>query len=114
MINRIRSLANRINNGIRGIRIWLKTGYLFTIFFLVILIASLLKTQNWLHIWVILTLGSVLIVTEMLNYAIEKLCNLTAGTYYNPEVKLIKDLCAGAVLTSGAVLGLAGLWIITT
>jgi len=50
----------------------------------------------------------------MLNYAIEKLCNLTAGTYYNPEVKLIKDLCAGAVLTSGVVLGLAGLWIITT
>ena len=104
----------RIIDGFRGIWQWLKVGWPFVVFFLVILAASLASIDNWLHIWVILILGTVLIIAEMLNYAIEKLCDLAIGTGYNHEVRLIKDICAGAVLASGVILGLAGLWIILT
>lgn len=108
----MRKYLSRINNGIRGIWRWLKVGKLFVTFFLVILIASLLTVDNWLHIWVILILGAVLTIAEMLNYAIEQLCDLIVGKGYNDQVRLIKDVCAGAVLAAGAILGIAGLWII--
>ena len=110
--NQIQAFCNRINNGINGIWQWLKVGWIFIAFFLAVLGVSLTRIDNWLHVWVILILGVVLIIAEMLNYAIEKLCDLAIGTGYNHEVRLIKDVCAGAVLASGVILGVAGLWII--
>jgi diacylglycerol kinase len=50
-------------------------------------------------------------VAEMLNYAIEKVCDLI-DISLNPKIRDIKDICAGAVLVSGIILGIVGLWII--
>lgn len=50
--------------------------------------------------WAILILTMVLImVLEMVNTCIEKLCNLVADRY-EPLVKIAKDISAGAVLLS--------------
>ena len=50
--------------------------------------------------WAILVLTIVLVmVLEMVNTCIEKLCNLVADRY-EPLVKLAKDISAGAVLIS--------------
>ena len=50
--------------------------------------------------WAILILTMVLVmVLEMVNTCIEKLCNLVADRY-EPLVKIAKDISAGAVLIS--------------
>jgi len=108
----IRNLLDRTRNGIRGYFLWLKVGWPFAILTSVVLALALLLFDKWLHIWVILILGTGLTVTEMLNYAIERLCDRCMGTRYNEDVRLIKDLCAGAVLVSGLSLGAVGLWIV--
>ena len=42
-------------------------------------------------------------VTEALNTCIEKLCNLWCDNKWHAEVKIIKDIAAGAVLVSAVV-----------
>jgi len=39
-------------------------------------------------------------ITEALNTCIEKLCNLWCDNKWHPEVKIIKDIAAGAVLVA--------------
>ena len=61
----------------------------------------------WLHVsateWLVLLLciGAVLCL-EMLNSAIEKLCDLVHKNYH-PVIKIIKDVAAGAVLLASVV-----------
>jgi diacylglycerol kinase len=50
-------------------------------------------------------------VAEMLNTAIERLCNLINPSF-SEEVRVIKDICAAAVLISGLALVVVGIWII--
>ncbi|OJX41445.1 MAG: hypothetical protein BGO78_01565 [Chloroflexi bacterium 44-23] len=58
----------------------------------------------WLHIalyewlWIILSITLVWL-TELFNTAIEKLCDLI-NSETHPQIKIIKDLSAGAVLVS--------------
>jgi undecaprenol kinase/diacylglycerol kinase (ATP) len=61
--------------------------------------------------WV-LVLGCIALVLclEMVNSAIEKVCNLIT-TEYNPAVKTIKDIVAGAVLLAAIISVVAGLII---
>jgi diacylglycerol kinase len=42
-------------------------------------------------------------ITEALNTCIERLCNLWCDNKWHPEIKLIKDIAAGAVLISAFV-----------
>jgi diacylglycerol kinase len=53
-----------------------------------------ISTAEW--IWL---LGSIcmVITLEMINSAIEKVCNMITNDFH-PVVKAIKDMCAGAVL----------------
>ena len=108
----IRDLIARTINGIRGYFVWLRVGWPFAVLVSIVLAAAFLILDKWLHVWVVLILGTVLTVTEMLNYAIERLCDRCMGTRYNEDVRLIKDICAGAVLVSGLSLGAVGLWIV--
>ncbi len=41
---------------------------------------------------------TLVLVTEMLNTALEKLVDLTTGDQYHPLAKVVKDVAAGAVL----------------
>jgi len=95
----------------RGFALWLKVGYPFVILFLAVLIAALMRGANWLHIWIILTLGATLTIAEMLNYAIEKLCDVVKPEKDN-RIKDIKDICSGCVLVAGLALVVVGLWVI--
>jgi len=50
------------------------------------------------HEWiVVLTCIALVIGLEMINSAIEKVCNLISAEFH-PTIKIIKDICAGAVL----------------
>lgn len=94
-----------------GFVAWLKVGYPFILLFLGVLGIALYRQVEWLHIWIILVLGATLTVAEMLNYAIEKLCDVVT-TKKDSRIKEIKDICAGAVLVAGLALGVVGIWII--
>ena len=61
--------------------------------------------------WIVLLacIASVLSL-EMINSAIEKLCNLVHPTYH-PAVKVIKDISAGAVLWVSVISGIIGIII---
>ena len=102
---------SRIWISMRGFALWFKVGYPFVILFLAVLIVALMRGANWLHIWIILILGATLTVTEMLNYAIEKLCDVVKPKK-DKRIKDIKDICSGAVLVAGLSLGIVGLWVI--
>lgn len=95
----------------RGFALWLKVGYPFVILFLAVLIAALMRGANWMHIWIILTLGATLTIAEMINYAIERLCDMVT-VEKNDNIRAVKDICAGAVLVAGLVLAVVGLWVI--
>ena len=95
----------------RGFAIWLRVGYPFVLLFLGVLGIALYRQVDWLHIWIILVLGATLTVAEMLNYAIEKLCDVVT-TKRDGRIKEIKDVCSGAVLVAALALGVVGLLII--
>jgi diacylglycerol kinase len=78
----------------------------FIITFLVVVLAFLLglSTTEWLC--VILVIAMVL-TAEMLNTAIEKICNFIHPQYHL-KIKMIKDISAGAVLVvaiASAIIG---------
>lgn len=56
-----------------------------------------------------LVLGCIALVIclEMVNSAIEKVCNLIT-TEYNPSIKTIKDIAAGAVLLAAIITAVVG------
>ena len=61
--------------------------------------------------WLVVIFCSILVLSlEMLNTAIEKLCDLVTSDFH-PQVMVIKDVAAGAVLVSAAGSMLAGLFI---
>ena len=49
--------------------------------------------------WIALIIAICMVwVTEALNTALEKLCDFSCDKKYYPEIKIIKDISAGAVL----------------
>ena len=69
----------------------------------------------WLHItpaeWIaVLLCISAVFSLEMINTALEKLCNLIQPAYH-PAVKVIKDISAGAVLLSAVASLIIGIII---
>lgn len=100
--------VRRIAIGLEGFKIWLKVGYPFVLLSLVLLLAVWLMGYGWLELIIVFALGMVFIMAEMFNYAIEKLCNIVGGR----EIKIVKDISAGAVLVSGIVLIAVSLYII--
>jgi len=102
----------RIWISIRGFVLWLQVGYPFMLLFLAVLGIALFRGVSWLHMWIVLILGTTLTITEMINYAIERLCNFVCKNKQNDNIKAIKDILAGAVLVAGLALGVVGLWII--
>jgi diacylglycerol kinase len=106
-------MASFIKNVIvaqEGIRSFFKTernGRIQGIIALIIIVLGFvfnIRLHEW--IWV---LGCIVMVIslEMINSAIEKVCNLIT-TEYSPAIKTIKDIAAGAVLFSSIIAAIIG------
>ena len=68
----------------------------------VVIVAGFVRHVSRLQ-WTALVLTITLVwMTEAFNTAIERLCDLWCGGEYHPQVKLIKDISAGAVLLVSA------------
>ncbi len=65
-------------------------------------------STEWVAVLIVI---SVVLITETLNTAIERLCDLFFPEY-NQAVKEIKDLAAGAVLIASAVAVIVGLIVL--
>lgn len=101
----------RIAVGFKGLFLWISMERALFALWLVILAAAFIRGVSLLHIWVIVLLGVCMMVAEMFNTAIERLCNLVIPGM-NDEARKIKDICAAAVLVSGLALVVVGTWII--
>lgn len=75
----------------------------------VIILAFLLhvSTLDWIILMICI---ATVLALEMINSAIEKLCNLVHPKYH-PAVKVIKDISAGAVLWVSVSSGIIGVII---
>jgi diacylglycerol kinase len=62
----------------------------------VVILSTLLKISATEWMFVLMSIA-IVIVSEMLNTAVEKVCDLISKTDH-PEIKMIKDISAGAVL----------------
>ena len=78
----------------------------FAVSCMVMLAAYFLRADTYEYIIIIFSIAAV-IVTEMINTAIEKLCDFIEPTYH-PSIKIIKDVAAGAVMVAAAVSIIAG------
>jgi undecaprenol kinase/diacylglycerol kinase (ATP) len=73
---------------------------------------STLALAGWFHIrtleWILILIciGSVLSL-EMLNSALEKLCDLVQPDFH-PQIKIVKDVAAGAVLWASLISAVIG------
>ncbi len=61
--------------------------------------------------WLVLIIFTVLVLSlEMLNTSVEKICDLVSKDFH-PQIKIIKDVAAGAVLVSAIGSAVSGLVI---
>lgn len=75
----------------------------------VVVLGFVLKVSSWEWIILILVMGGVFTM-ELINTSIEKLADLYSSEF-NPKIKKIKDLSAGAVLVASITALLIGLII---
>ena len=66
-----------------------------------------ISSTEWLFV---LFCIAMVLVTEMINTGMEKLCDLTE-TGFHPAIRIIKDIAAGAVLVSAIASLCAGIMI---
>jgi len=99
---------NSFKHALNGLSKVFKGERNFRIHIIAVIIVSLagallsISTEEWL---VIILIFIIVTVIEIINTAIEKLCDVVSPQY-NENIKLIKDISAGAVLLSaiGAVI----------
>ena len=98
----MKKLLNSFVFAFAGIRFCLKTGNNFKIQLLcagLVFIAAAISGAT-LQEWTVLLICCFTVLSlEMLNTAVEQLCDLFSGDYH-PLIKTIKDIAAGAVLLS--------------
>lgn len=81
---------------------------------IVVIAAGCVKhLSQWQWVAIISSIGLVW-VAELFNTCIERLCDLYVGDTYNPNVKIIKDVAAGAVLVAAIVSIVLALIIFTS
>ncbi|MBA3829124.1 MAG: diacylglycerol kinase family protein [Taibaiella sp.] len=96
-----------------GIRVFFKTeknGKIQGIIAVLVIISGIflkISRTEWLFI---LGFIAMIISLEMLNSAIEKICNMISAEYH-PQIKIIKDISAAAVLFAAVIAAVAGLII---
>lgn len=105
--------ANTFINAVDGIRYALKSEpnmrihLLATVMVIIMGFVFDISETEWL-----IVIGCIVLVIsmELINTTIEQLCNLVT-TSFNPLIKIIKDIAAGAVLVAAAGAALMGIII---
>lgn len=92
----------------RGLVLWLRQGKYIVIPSLVTIGTTWAAGARWNLLMPIVVLNVVLVVAEIFNTSIEKICNLIDGKW-NGKIKEIKDISSSSVLVIGLVL--LGLWL---
>lgn len=93
-------LRHRTLPAYNGFISWLLHGaWPFVVFPSVIFIIALILKWSVIEFAMLSVMSAILIVTEMINYAIERICDLIELNY-DGRIKLIKDVAAGAVAVS--------------
>jgi diacylglycerol kinase len=98
-------------NALNGLKYFFKkerNGKIQATIAITVLLAGLylhLSVTEW--VFVLLSICAVLVL-EMMNSAIEHLCNLVCNEYH-PSIKIIKDVAAGAVLFASIISVIIGL-----
>jgi len=103
--------VRRLKTGAKGFLLWARQEWLIVAAWVLFPVVAILRGCSWLHFWVLLILGTCLVISEMVNTAIEKLCDLVEPNY-NEKVRAIKDICAGAAMAAGVALVVVGFWVI--
>lgn len=98
----MKKLIESFGYAINGIRICGKKETNFKIHLLSLLLV--IAAAGWLNVsnveWMIILLcAGFVIAAELLNTCIEQVCNLVSKTF-QPGIKIIKDMAAGAVLVA--------------
>lgn len=84
-----------------------RNGRIQLVITIIIIIASIMLNIYMME-WLIVLLCIIIVLSlEMLNSAIEKLCDITDSNY-NPAIKLIKDVAAAAVLWASLISAVIG------
>ena len=107
------ALNKTFANALNGIQYFFKTernGKIqVSVSFFVILAGFYFRLSSIEWIFILLCIGAVLAL-EMLNSALEHLCNMVHNDYH-PAIKIIKDVSAGAVLFTSFISVITGLII---
>ena len=101
-MKKFKKLSDSFNNAIVGVAKAFLLERNLKIHFLfggIIVILSFVLDINELELLILLLTTSAVIVAELFNTAVEKVCDLITEDYHQ-QVKLIKDISAGAVLVA--------------
>jgi diacylglycerol kinase len=93
--------------GIRCFFITEQNGRIQGVIALLVIAAGIILKITPQHWIIILECIALVLCLEMINSAIEKVCNLIS-TEYNPTIKVIKDMSAGAVLLAVIIVSIIG------
>lgn len=109
----MKKLKNAFAAAVNGIRVCGSSEINYRIHVVAAIVAA--AAGAWLKInryeWLALLLCMLLvIITEMINTAIEKLCNMVHKDFH-PVIKQVKDIAAGAVLLSALLSMICGIII---
>jgi len=124
MYTRVTKTSNRKINGqsnfiksagfaIQGIKEFFKSernGKIQAVIAVIVFLAGLLFSISMME-WLVIILFTALVISlEMFNSALEKLCD-KVNPEMDPQIKLIKDMAAGAVLWTSILSIVAGICI---
>ena len=105
----LKSFANAFV-GIRSFFVTDRNGKIHIVITLIVLVASLVFKITVIEWILILLCIAIVIALEMLNSALEKLCDMVQPGYHN-VIKIIKDVSAAAVLWAAIISVIIGLII---
>ncbi len=100
-------------NAINGLKFFFKkerNGKIQAGIAVVVLIAALYLHLSFIEWFVVLLCIAIVIALELMNSALEYLCNLMHSEFH-PTIKIIKDVAAGAVLFASIISVIIGLII---
>lgn len=108
IIKKNKSLGNKLLTCSRGLAMWLRTGKYIVIPSIVTISTTWALGARWNLLMPIVVLNVTLVVAEILNTSIEKICDKING-HFDRDIQVIKDISSSSVLVVG--LALLGIWL---